>query len=339
MDRIIERGVCWATTKNPTVADYNKESGTGNGEFTITLTDLSPGTTYYARAYASSKEGRVYGNVVTFTTQSIIESGTIMAGFSVSESKQVYFSQGNLQYQASSGTWRFAENQYDMIGEDNANISETYEGWIDLFGWGTSGWNSGANAYQPYSTSTEYSDYYPGGSYSNNLTGSYANADWGVYNKISNGGNATGMWRTLTNGEWYYMIYARANASSKKGVASVNGVNGLILLPDEWTLPEGIVFTSGVAIRIGSEYYATINNYTASEWSKMEANGAVFLPAAGGRIGTDVESVGSTGLYWSSSANDDYYARCLYFVSGDMYTSSYYRYRGQSVRLVQDVEE
>ena len=57
--------------------------------------------------------------------------------FSVSADKQVYFSQGNLQYQASTDTWRFAENQYDMIGNDNANVSSSYSGWIDLFGWGT----------------------------------------------------------------------------------------------------------------------------------------------------------------------------------------------------------
>ena len=253
--------------------------------------------------------------------------------FSVSETKKVYFSQGNLQYQASTGTWRFAENQYDMIGDDNANISETYEGWIDLFCWGTSGWNSGANEYQPYSTSIEYSDYYHGGSYSNDLTGSYDNADWGVYNKISNGGNQAGQWRTLTYNEWSYLIGSRGNASSKYGVATVNNVNGLVLLPDSWTLPDGVTFTSGVA-----NDYKTVNNYSAEEWAKMEANGAVFLPAAGNRHGTGVDDVGSAGLYWSSSAHDVYDAGCLYF-SSDLVDRDYdYRDYGLSVRLVQDAE-
>ncbi|MBQ3676229.1 MAG: hypothetical protein II926_02525, partial [Bacteroidales bacterium] len=54
------------------------------------------------------------------------DNGAIKAAFSVSADKKVYFSKGNLQYQASTGTWRFAENQYDIIGEDNANISSTY---------------------------------------------------------------------------------------------------------------------------------------------------------------------------------------------------------------------
>lgn len=63
-----------------------------------------------------------------------IQDGAIRAEFSVSDSTKVYFSQGNLQYQASTNTWRFAEHQWDYVGNDNENISEKYAGWIDLFG-------------------------------------------------------------------------------------------------------------------------------------------------------------------------------------------------------------
>ena len=62
--------------------------------------------------------------------------------FAVSENSYVAFAKGNLQYQASTNTWRFADKQYDVIGEENANVSENYDGWIDLFGWGTSGYNN-----------------------------------------------------------------------------------------------------------------------------------------------------------------------------------------------------
>ena len=55
--------------------------------------------------------------------------------FSVSADKKVYFSQGNLQYSPADDKWRFADNQYDVIGETNSQISDTYDGWIDLFGW------------------------------------------------------------------------------------------------------------------------------------------------------------------------------------------------------------
>ena len=342
---VTERGVCWATTENPTISDNKIASGNGTGEFSVSLTNLSEGTTYYARAYATYSEGTVYGNKVIFTTKSnnsvsntIVENGAIKAGFSVSDTNQVYFSQGNLQYQASTGTWRFAERQYYMLGDDNANISSSYNGWIDLFGWGTSGWNSGANEYQPYSTSTSWGNYCPGGSYVVDLTGDYARADWGVYNAISNGGNKAGLWRTLTYSEWTYLLNTRTDASSKKGIATVNGVNGLILLPDNWTLPDGLSFRSEVANDFGEEYYATVNNYTASDWDKMEANGALFLPAAGIRSGNFVSGTELWGHYWSTSSLDNS-SYCLIFMSKNFeYGIGVSRYNGLSVRLVQDVE-
>ena len=277
--------------------------------------------------------------------QSPIKDGAILAAFSVSDSTKVYFSQGNLQYQASSKTWRFAEHQWDFVGDsvkgnvyekgvksDNAKISPNYDGWIDLFGWGTSGWNSGANAYQPYSTSTVYSDYYPDGSYYNDLTGSYANADWGVYNKISNGGNQAGLWRTLTNSEWSYLISGRAQASRLMGQGRVNNVNGLILLPDGWETPSSVKFTYAPG------YYSK-NVYSQDEWAVMQSYGAVFLPAAGYRFGSGVcGAISYGGSYWSSSAGYSG-ARSLYIVDSHVRADDYRRDLGMFVRLVQDVKK
>ena len=260
-----------------------------------------------------------------------IENGAIQAAFSVSDSKQVYFSQGNLQYQASTSTWRFAEHQYDIIGAENSNISSSYSGWIDLFGWGTSGWNSGAIAYQPYSTGTSHGYYFPGGSYNNYLIGNYANADWGVYNKISNGGKQAGLWRTLTYGEWNYLISGRAQASRLMGQGRVNNVNGLILLPDGWETPSSVKFTYDPGI------YST-NVYSLDEWAVMESYGAVFLPAAGYRHGTNIPDIDSFGFYWSSSAHGYYFAYCLHFDSNSVSWTNSNRGCGRSVRLVQDVE-
>ena len=271
--------------------------------------------------------------------QSPVKDGAILAEFSVSDSTKVYFSQGNLQYQASSKTWRFAEHQWDFVGDsingnvyengvksDNAKISSTYDGWIDNFGWGTSGYN-GKN---PYMTSTNYSDY--GDGY-NDIAGT--NYDWGVYNAISNGGNQTGQWRTLTQSEWTYVIANRTDARYLRGSATVNGVNGLILLSDNWTLPTGVTFT------YGGEHGWSQNTYSASDWSKMEANGAVFLPAAGYRGRAGVYYVGSGGNYWSSSANEYYYnfAYYLFFHSYGVDPSASSHRCGRSVRLVQNVKK
>ena len=259
-----------------------------------------------------------------------IINGAILAPFSVSATNQVYFSQGNLQYQASTGTWRFAEHQYDRVGEDNANISATYEGWIDLFGWGTSGWNSGAVAYQPYSTSTTNSDYYPGGSYMNDLTGSFANADWGVYNAISNGGNQAGQWRTLTKDEWDYLLNTRKDAEVLKAHALVNYVPGLILFPDNFNFPWGLYVKRNDAT-------FSCNNYDIYHWKLLEQAGAIFLPACGG-LASEVY-LSDNAYYWSSTAVDADKVWDMLFSDENMaVVHKHPRSNGRSVRLVKDVE-
>ena len=278
-------------------------------------------------------EKLVSDNVV-FKIVPVVQSfqgGRLPGRFSVSSGKQVQFSQGNLQYQASTNTWRFAEHQWDIVGmgygqtntskdcyiggtvanSDNRNISSTYSGWIDLFGWGT------GNA--PTKSSTSNSDY-------------PTFVDWGT-NAISNGGNQANMWRTLTRAEWDYLFYTRANASSKYGVGMVNGVNGMIVLPDEFTLPFGLTFTSGVHDSDGWEYYKEVNEYSVAEWARMEACGALFLPAAGYRGGSIVYRVGYYGNYWSSTPDDADYAYNRYFYSFRTYWSGRYRYYGHGVRL------
>jgi hypothetical protein len=65
---IISRGICWNTTGSPTVANTRTQDGTGVGAFSSTLTGLTPGTLYYARAYATNAAGTAYGAQITFTT-------------------------------------------------------------------------------------------------------------------------------------------------------------------------------------------------------------------------------------------------------------------------------
>ena len=63
---VTERGVCWGTASQPTISsDHTADSGTGIGDFTVSGT-LTPGTTYYVRAYATNSEGTAYGAEMTF---------------------------------------------------------------------------------------------------------------------------------------------------------------------------------------------------------------------------------------------------------------------------------
>ena len=62
------KGVCWSSSSNPTVNDYNTDDGNGTGTFSSSMTNLSPLTTYYVRAYAANSSGTAYGNEISFNT-------------------------------------------------------------------------------------------------------------------------------------------------------------------------------------------------------------------------------------------------------------------------------
>ena len=250
--------------------------------------------------------------------------------FSVSTTQQVYFSSGNLQYIQSSDTWQFASCQWECVGTDNVTggevTSDAYgyyrEGTaladkVDLFGWST-----GATIFG-VSTSTDWE---------NGYLGSFV--DWGS-NQI--GDDVPNTWRTLTYDEWDYLRWERENYDALCGIAQVNGINGLILLPDGWSCPDGVTFQSGFHDSYGVEYYAAYQTFTADEWSKMESAGAVFLPAAGRRYGSGVDYVQDLGYYWSATESDSRGACYLYFNAVGAYVDGDNRYSGRSVRLVKDL--
>ena len=251
--------------------------------------------------------------------------GAMPGTFSVDMSKQIKFSQGNLQYHMSTAIWRFAGNQYDYIGLTNESALNNKKGWVDAFSWGARLEPTTRSA-----RSTNASDYLPF-------------LDWGV-KPIENGGNQANKWRTLTQYEWEYLLRKRPNATNLLAMGCVNGVNGLIILPDNWISLEDVPFTASTIKGLNNgEYYYVDNNeknhyldniYSLEQWQKMEINGAIFLPAAGMEI--DVE-VGESGIYWSATEYGDganYLNMQSYFLStldGTLFETMC------SVRLVQDV--
>ena len=237
--------------------------------------------------------------------------------FSVAPDKQVSFSQGNLQYLPAIHLWKFANTQYEYLGNANKYLKPTFRNWVDLFGW------SANNTTAPFgvSTSTNASDY----------AGDFV--DWGV-NAIC--GDAPGTWRTLSKEEWEYLIKGRKNASNLRAAAQVNGVNGMILLPDDWECPEGIDFKAGYHTSKGSEYYAEYQQFTKEQWRELETTGAIFLPAAGMHDGNGIADIQAGGYYWSATDNGDTYAYTLISQSSGAYLTYDNRYDVRSVRLVHD---
>ncbi len=65
---VTARGVCWSAGSTPTTNDEHTTDGNGLGAFNSSLTNLTPSTPYFVRAYAINNSGAAYGDVVAFTT-------------------------------------------------------------------------------------------------------------------------------------------------------------------------------------------------------------------------------------------------------------------------------
>ena len=331
--------------------------------FELTLNDLLSDTLYWYYYELFPNNGDAFTtDQKTFHTQASdtpepptpqndYPEGAINGLFTINENgDQVYFSQGNLQYQASTNTWRFAELQWDYVGNDscgtvyengvkcdNALTTPQYSGWIDLYCWGTSGYNHGAVCYQPWSsTYADPSHFYAYGNYDGNLNDQTGQADWG-YNPIINGGNTENSWRTPTESEWDYVLNTRSTSSGMRfTMATVNNINGAILLPDNWS--------DSCFVLANTNHYSG-NIISAEQWASIEEHGAVFLPAAGMHYGDEIIYAGEHGNYWSASCyiytGYQYY---YYYASDISFISSIYCYfscrpYGESVRLVKDADK
>lgn len=359
--------------------------------FELTLNNLLSDTlySYYYELFSMDGETSLTGKK-TFHTQAMdtpepptpptppsdIPEGAINGLFTINANgDQVYFSQGNLQYQASTNTWRFAENQLSFVGGvdywtgdewgnvyengikcDNTLASSTYNGWIDLFSWGTSGYHDNNDPYnihfEPWETtdftvSPEYNFVGYGPSLnmpSPDLTGSSVNYDWGTYNAISNGGNETNLWRTLSMNEWDYVLKSRNTTSGVRYVkATVAGYEGIVLLPDDWDNS----YYDLNNINSGTSSFGS-NEILLTTWENVfEQAGAVFLLEAGVR-GYNIDMGGvlyqrsetaqsaAPLTYWTTTHYDSSTARCLYVHDNSFLFGICLRTDGRSVRLVQD---
>ena len=266
----------------------------------------------------------------------VIPEGIVNGLYSVSATKQVWFSKGNLQYQVPTGNWRFAEHQWDYCQTSNGAWNNS--NWIDYFTWGT--W-TGSNPNPTQTSNIDESIY------------TFAATD---FDQTLHGSDA---WRTLTIEEWYCLFYERASGATvtttsgttnnaRFAKATINtdgtGVNGIILFPDGVTIASNEATTWGTINDRENEWGTKC---TSAQWTDLEYKGCVFLPAAGDHHGDGNSPVtafvvGTWGFYWSSSNMSAQEGYCVYFYKEDMRpkpTNTYYsswHSTGMCVRLVQD---
>ena len=229
-------------------------------------------------------------------------SGDKLPGvFSVSGTKAVNFSKGNLQYDSENQIWQFAANQWDYIGNAAGNNAITADGIadnngiVDMFCW--VGASSSLEGIKQYGIIKSWSGY-------GSVAGEALKSDWGNI--------MGGDWRTLSKDEWIYLLTERTNAANLRTLGTVNGKAGLILMPDGWT-------ASGVALTVTTANYTT-NDINTTNWATLEGQGCAFLPAAGCCALGLFDGVGGDGSYWSSTsrASGATYAHRLHFRATDV---------------------
>jgi len=212
----------------------------------------------------------------TPTKNKYVVNGALPGVFSISETKSIHFSQGNLQYNPKKNEWRFAEEQYIYtMNESYSNITTTTDAWFCEFCWGQSGYNGNSITSSGYPSSMfdiqSISD---------------TNYDWGIYNPISNGGNKAGLWFCMSSDEWNYLFTHCHHAYGK-----ANGVKGIFLIPNNFVCPENIPFiiADGESTFPNSELpaytcfynegqFASDNIFSSTQLKWLEAAGAVFIP-------------------------------------------------------------
>lgn len=271
------------------------------------------------------------------------DEGSSKCTFNVSSTKKVRFSAGNLQAMAYIGLdddyhfrWRFAPQQYDVIGGNNGGYIQTEGYYFDLFGYGTSGYNDD----QKPNLYTNINNAY----YNSDIAGT--NYDWGMFIKSNPGiyyGNnlvTTKKWRTLTSDEWNYVIN---NRSGKSGYATIGSYKGIILLPDKNENSQDWVIANDYPSDI-PEFNAALTSYSDNEfrideWGKLEATGAIFLPTTGYRNGTGTTNISDKGYYWSTnigtpSATGNIRALAMQFTGSTPAATNTLVQYGCAVRLV-----
>lgn len=252
----------------------------------------------------------------TDDSHAVIPTGLLPGEFSVNGSGgKVSFATGNLEYRAAYDVYRFAGAQNRVLNHLNTFVKypkNNFE-FIDLLRW---------------------------------------SEDFGTH-PIQNLGNKTDDWRLLTDLEWKYILEIRPGAAEKKALASVevdDGLygrypeNGMVLLPDEFEMP------SGLSLNCNAQNYY-INYFSKEDWAQMEANGAVFLTAAGRLSKQSIDgwmenNRNTIGSYWVNKTfvDQDKQLRVFQLCFSDdvgiqtpSSTNAMLSLDGGSIRLVKDV--
>ena len=250
---------------------------------------------------------------------------TVAADGQGNPTKKVQFSKGNLYYNGA--TFNFEANQYDTTPSSRGARVDNH---ISHFMWCDNATNAMALKYEDgwYGENTSF---------------------FAAKNFTVNGYSGWGVLTGGANGEWAYLLNTRKTIYGKDtdvenrryAAVKVNGMAGLLIFPDDFSSWPSEAGNEPQTFNNNSSNWND-RNYTVEQFTVLQNNGCVFLPAAGSRTGAPsnpdparVSYVGNSGYYWSASPNGSHSAYDLYFYSGNVNPSyNDVRQSAHSVRLV-----
>lgn len=298
----------------------------GNGVISETSSKKFVEDKYYTSGTSSSPTGQPI----------LVPNADYLPGvFSVSATEQVRFSKGNLQYLGkgtdashSDPVWRFADHQWDIMG------ASYYDGTVGTdknygnvnFGIYYTTFNSTINPNGPFGGGSTTNVTYSGvidESTNKEAWDLFIKAETGFKDTFAPGASGNG-WRQLKyfgdkSSEWRYLINRvyKMDGSTiipRYGMGKVHGVLGIILLPDDMNnveelLGEGVWEFGKCVEAYSTGVYIKAVEYNDTDWRKLESAGAVFIPCAGWRWGTNaVYNVNIEGQYYHTADKDYFFS-------------------------------
>ena len=359
----VSRGVCWSTGPNPSIRDDHSNNGSGIGSFSSYITGLTPGTTYYVRAYATTSQGTAYGEELSFTTQDGVPTvSTVLVtniASNMAMSGGIVTADGGSSVIARGVCWSTSPNPsiHDNHSNNGSGIGSFTSSITGLEtnttyyvrAYASTSFGTGYGDEVSFSTNDDLHDYVDLGLPSGTLwavcnVGADFPEDYGDY-------FAWAETQTKSDYSWSNYMYCNGSSSTltKYCYNSSYGNNGFadylsILLPEddaatacwgeEWRLPTKAEWRE--LYQSTTVSWITLNGVSGRLFTASNGN-SLFLPAAGYRNNDNLSENGVAGDYLSSSLYTSVPSRAWEFTfDANTYSVGSYGHRklGLSVRAV-----